>query len=384
MSEKIGKTIVLIVGLFDGHIPGAVGLVKDLISLGHNVSCYVLDKFEDRLKQTGAKIKVFTVGKIELNPNCPEKAYIGALFSKFYDLILTEAQKSQEKYDYLICDSFFDGNEISKIFKIPKYISLYIFPVGKMTSLGSDTLVQRLSYFFIPINKKFNLNIRDFLAMHYKGDAKYKLMLTSKLFHIETNALDDSFYFIGPYIEERPTDNKFNFKKDENKKLIYISLGTIFNKNIDFYKKCIEIFGNSKQFQVIISIGKSINVKDLGDLPENISAFNFVPQHQVLKQSDIFITHGGINSINEAILLNNLPLIVIPQEMDQNDNAKQIENFEAGIALDKNNITAEIINNSILKILDNEEKYKNGVKKIAQSFKEASAERKKILEKIII
>ena len=95
-----------------------------------------------------------------------------------------------------------------------------------------------------PINKKFNLNIRDFVTMHYIGDANYKLMLTSKLFHIESDVLDDTFYFIGPSIEERPIDNHFEFKKDKNKKLIYISLGTVFNNNIDFYKKCIVTFEN--------------------------------------------------------------------------------------------------------------------------------------------
>ena len=76
-------------------------------------------------------------------------------------------------------------------------------------------------------------------------------------------------------------------------------------------------------------------IKDLGELPENIFIYSHVPQLQVLKECDIFITHGGINSINEGILLKKLPLIVVPQEMDQIDNVKQIEKFEAGIYLDK-------------------------------------------------
>ena len=71
-------------------------------------------------------------------------------------------------------------------------------------------------------------------------------MLTLKLFHIESDVLDDTFYFIGPSIEERPIDNNFDFKKDKNKKLIYISLGTVFNNNIEFYKKCIVTFEKFK------------------------------------------------------------------------------------------------------------------------------------------
>ena len=41
---------------------------------------------------------------------------------------------------------------------------------------------------------------------------------------------DNSFYFLDPSVENREIDNTVNFKKDENKKLIYISLGTIVYK----------------------------------------------------------------------------------------------------------------------------------------------------------
>ena len=103
-----------------------------------------------------------------------------------------------------------------------------------------------------------------------------------------------------------------------------------------------------------------------------------------MKIADIFITHGGINSINEAILLNNLPVIVIPQEIDQFDNAKQIEKLEAGINIDNNNLSPKIIRNAVIKFLENEKKYKIGVEKICKSFKEAREERKEVYKKLFI
>ena len=381
MSDKKIKNILVLAGVFDGHIPGIFEIVKDLKNLGHNVTCYVLDSFENRLKPTGAKLIPIYVGKIELPPEAPEIAKNSIIVSKFYDGVISKAINSEEKFDYLLYDSFFDGNEINKIFKIPNIVAVYVFPVGEMSPLVKNTLAFRMLS-INPINKKYNLNLRDFIIIHYKGEAKYKLMLTSKLFHVESKIIDDSFYFIGPSIEERPIDKSFNFKKDENKKLIYISLGTIFNNCTEFYKKCIEAFGNLKEFQIIISIGKSLNIKDLGELPKNIYFYNYVPQLQVLKIADIFITHGGINSINEGILLNKLPLIVVPQELDQFDNAKQIEKFGAGIALDGKNINQEILKNSVFEILKNENKYKIGIETIAKSFKEAREERRKIYEKI--
>ena len=383
MSTQNGKNILVLVGLFDGHIPGMIEIVKDLTSLGHNVTCYILDKFKDRLKNTGTKLKVFSIPPINVPPYMAKKAVNVFITGYSYDAILTDAVKSEDKYDYLLIDSFFDGNEINKIFKIPTVISVYIFPLGEETPFVKEFEERRLKP-IIPVNKKFNLNIRDFIRVHYIADAKYKLMLTSKLFHPQSEVIDDSFYFIGPSIEERPIDNNINFKKDENKILVYISLGTIFNDNFEIFKQFVEAFRNWKDFQVVISIGKRFVVKDLGDLPENILAFNFVPQLQILKIADIFITHGGINSINEAILLNNLPIIVIPQEIDQFDNAKKIEKLEAGINIDNNNLSPEIIRNAVIKFLENEKKYKIGVDKICKSFKEAREERKEVYKKLFI
>ena len=74
-----------------------------------------------------------------------------------------------------------------------------------------------------------------------------------------------------------------------------------------------------------MSVGKNIDIEQFGELPENISIFNYVPQIQLLNYVDIFITHGGLNSINEG-LFNGIPLIVIPQMFDQFDNTKKLSN----------------------------------------------------------
>ncbi len=381
MSSKTSKNILFLNGAFDGHIQASIEVVKDLISLGHSVTCYVLDKYENRLKQTGAKLKIISVGKLVLPKTAPPIALNSMLMEGIYDFLLEDAKKSNDKYDYFFYDSFFDGKEINKFFNIPILVGIYPFPIGEMTPFIEKTAGGR-NVRLNHVNKKYNLTIRDYLSMPYMSDAKYKLMLTSKLFHIESKIVDNSFYFIGPPLEERANDESFDFKKDPNKKLIYISLGTVFNLNVEFYKKCIETFVNSKEFQVIISIGQLINIKDLGKIPENINIFNYVPQLQILKQCDVFITHGGINSVNEGIYMNHLPLIVIPQEMDQIDNAKQIKKFEAGIFIDKDNFSSEILKNAIINILENKEKYKIGVEKIAESFKEARKGKSKIYEEI--
>ena len=389
MSERKGKNILFINGIFEGHLSGIVEVVKDLVSLGHTVTCYILDSFADRLKNTGAKLKIYHIDKsdIRLHPKAPPIAFNMFIVYKAYEQILSEGIKSNEKYDYLIVDRFFVLRELNKNFKantvISAYISVFISKDSPEADINKDIYIQKRIEFFKPLNAKYNLDIRDFKMMPFIADSQYKLILTSKFFNPDNYALTDkSFYFIGPSIENREIDYTFNFKKDENKKLIYISLGTIVPKKVDFYKKCIKTFGNSKEFQVILSVGKTLDIMEFGDLPDNIYVYNYIPQIQVLDYTDIFITHGGINSIYEALLLKNLPLIIVPAMDDQFYNAEKIAKSGAGITLNIENVTSEILLNSVYELLKNKEKYKIGVNKIVESFKEARNERKKIYEEL--
>ena len=100
MSERKGKNILFINGIFEGHLSGIVEVVKDLVSLGHTVTCYILDSFADRLKNTGAKLKIYHIDKsdIRLHPKAPPIAFNMFIVYKAYEQILSEGIKSNEKY----------------------------------------------------------------------------------------------------------------------------------------------------------------------------------------------------------------------------------------------------------------------------------------------
>ena len=301
------------------------------------------------------------------------------------DAILTEALKNPEKYDYLVVDSLLDGNEMNKIFKAPVVVAIY---TGMTAPLPPEILKaynHEISQQMIPVNKKFNLNMRDYVIMHSSGDIQYKLMLTSREFHLKGDFIDKSFYFIGPSpIEKRPKDESFSFKKDLNKKLIYISLGTLFNSNLNFFKECIDAFGDSEEYEIIMSVGKVIDVKTFENVPKNFKIYNYVPQLQVLEMADVFISHGGLNSVNERLILNEKPIIIIPQAGDQFVNAKAISDFGAGISMFKDTINVKKLKDAVNSILTDEEKYMKGVRTILQGFNEARKERESVYKKIFV
>lgn len=63
--------------------------------------------------------------------------------------------------------------------------------------------------------------------------------------------------------------------KERKRKLIYILFGIINNKNVSFYKNCINVF---KDFDVdvIMFVGRSINIKSLGNILNNFEVKNSV------------------------------------------------------------------------------------------------------------
>ena len=131
-----------------------------------------------------------------------------------------------------------------------------------------------------------------------------------------------------------------------------------------------------------MSIGENTNLKELGDIPGNFHVYNYVPQLQVLEMADVFTNRGGEDSINEAIFLARLPIIVIPM-LSVQENAKLIGKLKAGILLDKDKLNPKILNKAVDDYLSNKEEYLKGVDLIAESFEKVRNERKNILKKIL-
>lgn len=61
----------------------------------------------------------------------------------------------------------------------------------------------------------------------------------------------------------------------------------------------------------------------------NVHIYKSVPQLDVLKMAEVFITHGGMNSVSEA-LVSGTPMVVIPLVSDQPVNARCIEKLGVG------------------------------------------------------
>lgn len=386
LGETKPKKIAVLNGILHGHFTGSVEVVRELASLGYDVTCFVTDEFADRLNDVPVKKVVYSADVSEiakrLPPFAPPFAINSFMVGKATDVVMQLLMKDETEYDYYIIDAFFDIDEMNKVLHIDPSKFVMIYPSFILTDENQFDNARLCG--LQETNKKYNINLHDFVGLIFTPNKFKKFILTSKFFHLRPEDTDETCYFLGPHIEQRVVDESFNFKKDENKKLLFISLGTIFGKDLEFYHRCIEAFKDSDEYQVIMSVGKFVNIQEtFKEIPKNFSIYNYVPQTQLLPEVDVFITHAGFNSTSEG-LASGAAMVLVPQAVDQFDVARVVEKLNAGIALNKHeiDITPDVIVKAVNDAYNNRENFKSGTKKIIDSFTEARNNRKAIYEEV--
>lgn len=368
-----------------GHVNPTLGLVNELMKQGEEITYFCEENFREKIEKTGAKFKSYRVEAIKQNISknmaidkildyVNEKIKLGD--ENIKDIL---DQIKDEKFDYIIYTSvFLFGNAIAQILRIPCVSSFAIFATPKeLMSKYKESIDAKLIENHPVMNtyKKVSRKLKEsynvemphniFELFFNKGDIN--IAYTSKYFVAHPEYYDDSFKFIGPPIYDRKENLDFPFEKLEGNRVVYISLGTVFNNaDSNLYDIFFKTFTDTDNIVVMAAYNLDLSKFDV---PNNFIVRNYVPQSEVLKYTDVAITHAGMNSTSD-LLYNNIPFVAIPIGADQPYMAKRAEELGATISLDKDNLTPEILRNSVEMVLT-DPSYLENIKKISNSFKEA-------------
>jgi MGT family glycosyltransferase len=93
---------------------------------------------------------------------------------------------------------------------------------------------------------------------------------------------------------------------------------------------------------------------ELGPLPPNVEVHTRVPQLDVLRHASVFLSHAGMGSTMEAMYFG-VPLIVVPQMVEQEINAARVVELGLGVGLDRRTVDAAQIVDAVRTVAGSDE-----------------------------
>lgn len=361
-----------------GHINPTIGIVSELVRLGIHVIYYAGEDSRVKFESLGAEFRNYEkwfhyhhnaeTGTDIISMALEELSMTEACID---DLLVELKEDNIKAIVYDACCPW--GKYLSESLQVPG-INIVTTIVSSPWLIISDWhiskmilgILVRYSFTLIPSAAGRLKAILQRIGAPYRNifyhvfDFFASVGETNIVFNTEryqpfSNRLSGEFEYVGASIFDTRdvVHSEFRqFEQIESKPLIYISLGSLHNQRPEFYQTCIDAFRDSS-VEVVISIGKQLKVSQFRNVPKHIHLYNHVPQIYVLKHTDLFITHGGMNSFNEG-LANGVPLLVCPQQFEQEFNGRRFAKmgvakyFKLG-----ESITASKIRANVQNILDN-------------------------------
>lgn len=193
--------------------------------------------------------------------------------------------------------------------------------------------------------------------------ADYRLIYTIEEFQAGIEYINDGQnFFCGIMAFSDEFKDNCDDLIDKNKKNIYIAFGSIYN-NAEIFQELIDSC-KGLDYNFILNIGSTINPKLFENLPKNWKIVKRVNQLSLLQNIDIFVSHGGVNSVREAVHCG-VPIVVMPSEGDTLCTAEDIKNNKIGIELKIDNL--KDIGKIITELLHNKI-YKSNCKKLSKKM----------------
>ena len=332
---------------YHGHVVPTIGLVQELIKKGCEVTYLLPFDWKEKIAESGAKFH----GYKNHRQLAEQMKYAYAA-----------AEAIIEEHDLVIYEQFFFlGKHLAEKYHKP-VVRIFTAPATNKELMNAFISAKGpLSIFKIKwINRAFTKDIAKDIPMKtdnwldeiiYNPPAMNLVYTLREYQPYAEEFSEENFKFLGPSIYERK-EVAFDFVK-RNRPVVYISLGTVLKGSVSFFRNCIEAFRKEK-VDVIISVGKQFDVRKLKNIPENVHVYASVPQLTVLRMADVFVTHGGMNSVSEALYLGT-PMVVIPFVSDQPVNAQCVERLGVGKTMEYASVDKDSLKRMVFDVLFNVE-----------------------------
>ncbi|WP_251055429.1 macrolide family glycosyltransferase [Streptomyces sp. ISL-66] len=367
-----------------GHVIPTLAVVRELVSRGHRVSYAVTAEFAGDVRAAGAVpvlydvpaageapedmaegvtlavgVNVAALPQLEqaFGPEVPDVvlsdvyAWAGPLLAARWGVPAIQLAPTHIPYEGLV-QEFFGFDDIAQIPGFPELAGA-LAQFGVPGGVHALTLAPPRTIAFFP--RSFQRRPETVRA----GEA----------------------HWVGPAISDRSFQGRWQ-KPGNGKPVLYVSLGSQFNRRPDFYRSCLEAF-DGLGWHVVMSVGAEVAAAGLGLVGDGFEVHASVPQLDVLACASVFVTHGGMGSLMEAFSLG-VPVLVVPQMAEQRVNATQVEQLGVGWYLPRERVTAQVLREAVLAVAG-DERIARGVGGLQREISEAggAAAAADVVEKVL-
>lgn len=153
------------------------------------------------------------------------------------------------------------------------------------------------------------------------------LALIPRVMQRHADRVGDRYRFVGPCIDPRREDRRDWAPPPGDGPLALLAFGTAYTDRADVFGNVIDAL-DGLDWRLVLATGRA-GTDALGVVPPWVQLRETVPQPAVLRLADCFITHAGMGSCTEGLWYA-VPMVAIPQAVDQPANAARLENIGAG------------------------------------------------------
>lgn len=177
------------------------------------------------------------------------------------------------------------------------------------------------------------------------------VVLIPRVLQPHADRVDSEVYtFVGPCLDARSHQGDW---PAPGRPLVLVSLGSAYTDAPQFFRDCAAAF-SGLGWQVVLAIGRHVDPVQLGTLPSGVEVHAWVPQLAVLRHASLFVTHAGMGGCSEG-LFEGVPMIAVPQAVDQFTNAEMLVKAGVAVALQKDEVDPSTLRSAALALLDSPE-----------------------------
>jgi UDP:flavonoid glycosyltransferase YjiC (YdhE family) len=155
----------------------------------------------------------------------------------------------------------------------------------------------------------------------------------------------------------------------DERPLVYLTFGSVaptMDLFPDLYRSAIAALADLPA-RVLVTVGRDRDPADLGPLPGNVRAEQWVPQRQVMPHAAAMVCHGGFGTVRMA-LASGVPMVVLPLFADQPNNARRVADLGAGVALERGPAGIAELAEAVAVVLD-DSSYRGAAARVASEVR---------------